>query len=322
MKTSTFITITAALLFILFSCGDKKGYHADITVDGLGTQSVTVLAITPGGIRQIKTPAIDSAFAVDGTGTGSEVVEVYSNTGTLIGRFIASAGDKSTIHFDINNPAIMTARGSDDSSQLFEFLQKNNPSDTVAFRNAIEAQVEKEPSSLLSASLLAFYYPADDNENPARLARLFAAPQGDYAGYVAGRRLTYAQLAEAQDSVPPLRAVTYGDDTLSVTAPAPHGQTLYYFYNSTDIYTDTIGETLTDKRFAKTDIVTVRLMNDTFRWNAYRRLFPDRARHIWLPAGTADSTVRSIRLRHLPVFALTDSTGRFINITDDISKIK
>lgn len=299
--------VTAAVALALGSCGRSADYKVDVTVSGLGTQSLSVAITGPEGVDYRKIAVLDSRFTLEGRTTAPAVVEIYSNTLAPLGRFILDGGDDTGVTVDPSRADGI--KGGNEANALLSDFLKANGSSPAALNAAIERQVSAEPESLLTAVLLEYYYDLA-LADPSEAYRLMQKVTGPYAYIVADRSEMLSAYDRQPSAVPPL-TLNVPDDTVGTFAPARKGLTLYYLYTSAPSRRDSLPEKFGEMPLSGVTFAAIRMNPDTIRWKYLRtEIFPKNTVHLWAPEGVHDPGISALGIRNIPIYIITDSTGR------------
>lgn len=298
--------VMAAAALTLGSCGRSADYKVGVTVSGLGTQILSVAITGPEGVDYRKIAVMDSHFTLEGRTTAPAVVEIYSNTQTLLGRFILDGGDDGDVTVNPSRPDGI--KGGNETNALLSDFLKANGSSAVALNAAIERQTSAEPESLLTVVLLEYYYDLTlpDHSEAYKLMRKVTGP---YAYIVADRSEMLSVYDHLPSEVPPL-TLNVPNDTVGTFAPARKGLTLYYLYNSAPSHRDSLQEQFEEKPLSGVTFAAIRMNPDTIRWKYLRtEVFPEHTVHLWAPGGVHDPGISALGIQNIPLYIITDSTG-------------
>lgn len=290
-------------LILTTGCGGKKPYRIDGTVEGLGTQNLTVIYHDGNALKVFTTNAVDSKFHIEGMADEPVAIELYDNQRNRIGCVVARNGEEITVKYKVGDRNYMEAKGNKLSAELAEFLQKNGNNLNSAIERRLTTMVADELSELLAG----YYY--DINADASRADSLLRLADSEsrigdvmlqYKGEMASR------LASAPVKIESMRLLSTADSMMSYK-PSTKTNTLYIF---TDIYAmpDSIVE-YADSVAKDIQVASIRLSTDSFGWHKDAARFSKRVTHLWAPGGVADSELRRLNIPQVPYFVVADSTG-------------
>lgn len=341
------ITCLLALLSAT-GCGSGPEFRIDGTVEGLGTQNLTLVYYDNDAVQQVNAPAVDSRFSMIGRTGSPTLVWVYNNTGTLLGRLIVEGGDAVEATFSINNPLDIRVKGNDDAVLLAKFMRDNatllnrvtstaststgrhragtataTQADYEALNQAVESFVRKNRKSVAAAVVLSeFYNPAWSAQ--AKATELLELIPADYRpNAVTASMMSLVAATEYPDSLltakhSPLRKgirvfSASGDaDTLRISRGR---STLLMFTRDGSRRSDSVSGLVESViQTQRTRIVDISLDNDTATWH---RSLPDDGQtdpvnRYWVPGATASAGINDLKIWCEPFFVVTDSTARIL----------
>lgn len=332
---------------LLAACGGGPTFRIDGTVDGLGTQNLTLVYYADGAVQQVYAPAVDSKFSMMGNTDKPALVWVYNNTGTLVGRLIVEGGDAVEARFSLSNPYETTVKGNDDAELLARFIRDNaallnrvdakaststarhragtstaTKADREALNRAVETFVKKNRKSVAAAAVLAEFYDYGDG-NQQKALELLDLIDPDYRPDSFTRpMLSLAAATQYPDSLLTARHSPLRDgmrvfgrdnraDTLTVKG---RGRTLLMFTTDDTRRSDSVSglvESLADRPSVK--VADLSMDKDTTVWH---RSLPDAGQtdisRYWLPGGPAAPVANSLHISADPYFVIADSTARIL----------
>ena len=100
------------------SCGGKKPYRIDGTVEGLGTQNITAIYHDGTSLRTMTTNAVNSTFHIEGSSEQPVIIELYDNQRQRIGCVAARNGEEIKVKFKAADRSFMEATGDELSAAL------------------------------------------------------------------------------------------------------------------------------------------------------------------------------------------------------------
>lgn len=297
------LPVAVCALLLTTGCGGKKSYKIDGTVEGLGTQNLTVIYHDGNALREFTTNAVDSKFHIEGMSDEPVAIELYDNKGNRIGCVVARNGEEISVKYKVSDRNYMEAKGNKLSAALAEFLQKNGND----LNSAIEHRLTSTAADELSELLAGYYYDINANAQSAdSLLRL-----ADSESHIGDVMLRYkseiaARLSAAPAKIERMRLLSSAD-SLTNYEPSAKTNTLYIF---TDIYSipDSIVE-YADSVAKDMKVASVRLAIDSFGWHKDTARFSKKVTHLWAPGGVADSALRSLDIPRVPFFIVADTTG-------------
>ena len=300
------LTVVVGGLLMTVSCGGKKPYKIDGTVEGLGTQNLTVIYHDGTALREMSTNAVNSAFHIEGMAEVPVVVEVYNNQNRRIGCIGAENGDEVNVKFKAGDPLFMEAEGNETSELLGEFLKKNSKS----LNSAIEKQIMVEPAAELSVVLAGYYYNiGEDVVRADSILSLFDYATVTNTPILRSKAETASRLSGGGQTVVPLELYST-NDSIERFEPSTKTNTLYVF---TDIHTmpDSILH-FADSMARDIEVAMIRLSVDTFGWHKDARRFSKKVKHFWALGGAADARLECFNIPSVPYFVVADTIANQI----------
>lgn len=294
-------SLAIVLLFVAASCGGKKSYKIEGTVEGLGTQNITVIYYDGEALRQTTTTAVDSKFQLEGSVPQPVVMEFYDNQRTRLGCLVIENGDEVAVTYKVNAPTDIAVKGNKLSEELATFLSANGKS----LNTAIEKRIAELPEDNLTALLASYYY--DITVNPARADSLLAtliAPD-NFLPFNYGKQEHAHRLKAVENKLEDMRI--YSRDSLTTFSPSKDKNTLYIF---TDSYT--IPDSIThfaDSVVKEMRVAVIRLSMDTFGWRREAARFDKNVEHLWAVGGISNPELRQFDLPRVPYFIVTDTAS-------------
>lgn len=295
-----------AIAAVATSCGGKKTYKIEGTVEGLGTRNITALYFDGSSFREIQSNAVNSRFTIEGSAEAPVIIEFYDKERNRLGCLVAQNGDDIKVKFKVNDPCFMEVTGNELSTSLATFLTGNRKN----LNEAIERRLASTPNDDLSAILAAYYY--DISASPARADSLLAnvsAVTPSFNALLDSRRMVASRLGAAPAKVSEMK-LFYSADTLVTYAPASATNTLFIF---TDLHS------MPDSILAYADslardirVATIRLNTDTFGWHRDAARFSKKVDHLWAVGGVANPQLKQFDIPRVPYFVVTDSAGNQI----------
>ncbi len=286
------------------SCGGKKPYRIDGTVEGLGTQNITAIYHDGTSLRTMTTNAVNSTFHIEGSSEQPVIIELYDNQRQRIGCVAARNGEEIKVKFKAADRSFMEATGDELSAALGEFLKKN----AKGLNNAIERQIATAPSAELSALLAGYYY--DINEDAVRADSILSLIDNNAVmsnAMLRSKAEIAARMAETPDSVPVLELYSW-NDTVVRFEPSKKTATLYIFtdaHRMPDSIVDFADSLARDIRVA-----SVRMSIDSFGWHNDCRRFSKKVEHLWALGGVNNAVLRVLNIPRLPYFVVADTASR------------
>lgn len=288
-----------ALLLVAVSCGGKKSYRIEGTVEGLGTQNITVIYYDGEALRQVTTTAVDSKFQLEGSVPQPVVMEFYDNQRTRLGCLVIENGDEVSVTYKVNAPTDITVKGNKLSEELAAFLSTNSKS----LNSAIEKRIAGLPDDNLTAILASYYY--DISVNPSKADSLLATVNAPvtFLPFNYGKQEHAHRLKAADNKIENMRI--YSRDSLITFAPAKDKSTLFIFTDSYSI-PDSITE-FADSMVKEMRVAVIRLSMDTFGWSREAARFDKKVEHLWAVGGISNPELRQFDLPRVPYFIVTDT---------------
>jgi hypothetical protein len=314
------LTLIAAIIMmaIATSCGGRKHFNVEGTLEGMGSQPVFAFYLADNRVAVDTVEVIKDKFKLVGYSETPTVVELYTRGGGLIGRFIACPGDEFKMGVPQGGAERIVFKESLSNSELMTFLEEH----PAAERNkAIAKYVKANPTNIVAAALLRYYYdPSDDPETAARLAAMIS---DDNHPIVADMQALLSPYQRKQ-AIGSYRLVI-PDDSLVTFRPARRGLTLICFDNTislTDTITDTVVRRYKRLIDAKLTVAHIRMRPDTTNWWRMRKRYPSGVDFYWAAEAEAGGDLRRVGIDSYPLFVLTDSTGKQLQRVHDIFEIK
>lgn len=302
MKSVYSIFLTA-LMVMSVSCGKKNSFYVSGSVAGLGTQNLTAIYMTDEAVVAENISAVDSVFGFTGRSAVPTVVEIYSNSQALLGRFIARDGDKMEVALDPRNPLLTKVTGDKDGERLAAFLRDNVRESGL--NDAIDRYVVENKESFVSVALMGYYYDPEGSE--ARAVELMDMIDNRYDGLLSGRRqMLAAMLAPVQ----PVEVMTLiaPRDTLVDVSPAKSGLTLYWI-DAESHMPDSVAELVDSLMPDKISVNHLRLSPDSTGWLKERVQLTPKVNSYWAPGGAGHAGIMNLGVFRFPCFIVTDSAG-------------
>lgn len=342
---------------LLVACGGGPAFRIDGTVDGLGTQNLTLVYYADGAVQQAYAPAVDSHFSMMGNTDEPALVWVYNNTGTLVGRLIVEGGDALEAHFSLSNPYEVSVKGNDDAELLARFIRDNatllnridakaststarhqagtstaTKADRDALNQAVESFVKKNRKSVAATAVLAEFYDYGDG-NRQKALELLDLIDPDYRpdGFTRPM-MSLIATSEFPDSLltarrSPLRGgirVFGRDNKADTLSVRKNSHTLLMFTTDGSRRSDSVSdliENLAERPSVK--VADLSTDKDTAIWH---RSLPDAGQtdiaRYWLPGGPAAPVANTLRVSADPYFVITDSTARILYRGPSVSQAR
>lgn len=300
------LAVVISGLLMTMSCGGRKSYKIDGTVEGLGTQNLTVIYHDGSALREVSTNAVNSAFHIEGMAEAPVVVEVYNNQSRRIGCVVAENGDEIKVKFKAGDPLFMEAEGNETSELLGAFLTNNSKS----LNDAIEKQIMMNPAAELSVVLAGYYYNVgEDVVRADSILSLFDYATITNTPILRSKAEIASRLSRGGQSVEPLELYS-SNDSIERFEPSTKTNTLYMF---TDIHTmpDSILH-FADSLARDIEVAMIRLSVDTFGWHKDVRRFSKKVKHFWALGGAADARLECFNIPSSPYFVVADTIANQI----------
>ncbi len=324
MKTlcKIFFLISA---FFISSCSGSREFRLDAVTDDIGTQNVSLIYYSGGSYHIKSIPAIDGQFSLSGSLSAPTFVEVYTNSGALLGECIIDGGDVIKARFSKLNPENIKIEGNKDAEQLAEFLKENHQLidsiDTAGLNQAIESFIKKDPKRFVATVLLSRYFTVQGYEQTAlELIQLIPNKYRKDQFSLGFEQLLNRSIESDSITINQFRAFSHKD---TVTSFSPTGTkiNLLMLTDNDTRSADSIKEMLSVLRAGDPKVDSLRIVDlgcdrDTMLWHSSLRSlpedYPDNITRLWLNAGMATEEVALTAPTTIPFFILTDSTGRLL----------
>lgn len=303
-------------MLLATSCGGKKQYKIDGTIEGIGTQNVTALYYDGNTLREMTTNAVNSSFHIEGSVGQPVVMEFYDNQRRRIGCVVVANGDEIKVGYKIGDPYFMKVEGNDMSEALASFISNNSAN----LNDAIEKRLESIPADDLSAILAGYYY--DINIDPLRADSLLSKVNSQNVQFNAiaeSRREIAARMGDTDGKIKEMRLYS-SKDTLINYAPSTSDSTLFIF---TDLYSmpDSILH-YADSVARDMRVASVRLNVDSFGWHKDAARFSKKVDHLWAIGGVANPHLRQFNIPRIPYFIVTDTAANQIYRGDSLPDLR
>lgn len=318
--------ILLALALCVTACGSDDSFTVLATVDGLGTQNVRAVYRSGGRVNVQPSMALDGKFQFSGSVPQPTLVELYTGSRALIGSLVVCNGETVEVTYKLNEPGVMTAKGSRISEQMARFKTDNaeafNSGNAEAVNRAVEKYVSDNRDNAASPYIvLAMYDPSLD---PVMADSLFSMidpkvrPAGDL---VSSFRESLALGLDTLSVFNPLELYTTGD---SVTTVAPRGGRGVLLalsaLNDAEPHDSLVKRlnTVHDSLKKRVRVVELSVVGDTGVWNAQIKSIKPRYTRCWEPGGIASPALGRVAVRRLPWYVAADSTGRIVYAGDEL----
>lgn len=294
------------------SCGRSKSFTAKVTFEGLGTQNIEIFYDGDDAVDRQSKAAMDGRLEFTGHSSRPTVVEMYSRTGSFLGRFVAQNGDKVEVTFPAGSAGRFTAKGNKTSVALAEFLAANAEADSAAMNAAVSNYVAANRSGALSPILLTYYFnSAADPTEAVRLADILReADNADRATTSLLTSLAGFRTAENRKFMPV--ALINSADTTLILDPADAPLTLIYVAKAVRL-SDTLAADIAVDRLPEMRLAVIRTSMDTVNWRRVRDHYtrPNTV-FFWSPGSLMTSSGDDLQIPSLPYCLLVDSLGNEI----------
>lgn len=306
------VAAAALLMFAAMSCRNPKTFTAKIDFEGLATQNLEIFYDGDNAIVHESKAAMDGQLELTGESSEPTVVEIYSRTGTFLGRFVACNGSKIEITFPAAGSGRFTVKGNKTSEALAAFLDQTAGADSIALNVAVSRHVADNPSDPLSPILLAYYFnTAADPQEALRLADILRQAENADRSTDALLASLAGYRADQKRKFKPVAMVNSADTTL-ILDPADAPLTLIYIARSSRM-SDTLGAGIAVGRLPQMRLAVIRTTMDTVNWRRVRDSYKrPNTEFYWSPGGMATSSGDDLQIPSLPYCLLVDSLGNEI----------
>lgn len=305
---------------ILWSCGKASDFSATVTFESLPTQNVEIYVFTPEGISYRSVAAIDGKLSFRASAPELSMVEMYSRTGSFLGRFPVKNGDDINAVF--SGSGSLTLKGNKAAERYAELLRSarasgpDKASESASGPVAGEASrvaaafIEKNPSDELSPLVLEYMF--DMSADPAEAIRLatLIRDSGRDESRMSDLITTLASSGGVElKKIDPVMLMVPGDTVATLDfSESPY--TLLYF-SSRERLADTLVNMIDVPKRLR--VAVIREAFDTVMWSksrsAYTRFTPE---FFWAPAGPATPGLDRFGVPSLPWVSLVDSAANEI----------
>lgn len=314
------ISLSAIVLsaVLMSACGNSDSFSISGEIEGLGTRNLRFYYHDGNSVKVGLASALDSKFRFEGHSKHPAVVTITTGQRNVLGTVVAGNGDDIVLTLSAREPFKMKADGNRTTKELAEFVTVN--SDVLASGNSqkinetVENYVSQFPKRQTSTLLMLTFY--DATRDPVRADSIIQSidPKARPNNFVAGYR-DQLQRASSQAEPEAIQPVTLycEKDSLTTIDPKRHRLTLFTFVKGTEALDDSIVEQL--KKFDKNKdikIVNVFFDKDTAEWKGNLKNSTPPGLNTWVTGSMSSPRISQFGVRHIPAFAVVDSTSTLL----------
>lgn len=320
-----------ALPWLLCACGSGPDFHIRGQVEAMGTRNLQFVYHSNGAVQQTAASALDGKFQMQGRATEPTLVEIYTSTGTLVGRCIVQGGDEIELKLRLGDPYYMEAQGNAQTSLLAEFMAKNRNAlserRTKEVNDAVAAFVTKHPGRLAAAVALAELYDfRDDASRGQQLLALLRKENNAPEALVGGlddQLRWFLRTPQEKLRLDTLRVVGEADTLLTLRLRGTT-QTFIALGDAPTRRSDSVRTALArlqaTHHASELRVAEIGTDADTASWRRSVRELREMStgptaegiERYWTAGGAATPGLEALPLRLLPAFVVADSAGRVL----------
>lgn len=295
----------AALLLcaVLQGCTSKDNFTVNGEIEGLGTQNIRLVYYEGGSLRERVVPVVDSKFELEGTTPDEETIyEIFSSDRNRLGVFAARNGEEISLKLVAGKPGKINIKGNATTAELVNFIGKNYSS---GFNDAIAAQARKNPGTVLSDILLAYFY--DASANPDEALELLSAVKLPSAVYMVQGKVD--MLRAPEPVVPDSLRLRSLDGPVVNYALTDSTRFTFIGFETPPDSAEKIDARFDSINFKHSRAALVRMAADSFGLRTASGLHPAELTHFWAPGLFAEPALQQCKLPSLPYYLVTDTLG-------------
>ena len=317
MKRRIHILLPVLIALLLSACADSGKFTIKGHVEGNPSMNLYVMYYDGDAVRSNVTVARDGVFELEGASGQPAVIEFLDNEYRVLGRVVASNGDKVECTLSRTNPYKIKATGNSVLAEWTEFSYANADALSRGGCEAnalIEHYIAAHPESPVGSLLFATAY--DGSVDPARAdSVLQSIAEGGLLSGVVGPYATVSSGAVPEGGfsrIDTLRLSTVDDTLHTFTASERLGR-IFVFTTEYAQHTDSAKHRL--RRAARrkdVEVVEVIFTPDTLAWKRAIRRDTATWTQAWTPGGLLSPALRPFAIPRVPYVVAVDSAGRQI----------
>lgn len=317
MKHTFNILLAALAALVLSACSDSGKFTIKGHIDGNPSMNLYVMYYDGTAVRSTVTVARAGAFEVEGASKRPAIVEFLDNEYRVLGRIVASNGDKVECMLSRANPYKIKATGNKALEEWSGFSFAN--ADALnrggkAANDLIERFIATHPDSPAGSLLFATAY--DGSVDPARADSVLQSISEESSVHrVLDPYATVSAGAVPEQGFPrvdTLRLSTVKDTLHTFVANERRGR-IFVFTTEYAQHADSAKQRM--RRAARkkgVEVVEVIFTPDTLSWKRAIRRDTASWTQAWTPGGPLSPALRPFALPRVPYVVAVDSAGRQI----------
>lgn len=312
------LTAIALTALLMTGCGNSDSFSITGEIEGLGTRNLRFYYHDGNSVKVGLASALDSKFRFEGHSKHPAIITITTGQRNVLGTVVAGNGDDIMLTLSARDPFKMKADGNRTTKELAEFVTVNSDvlasGDSQKINETVENYVSQFPKRQTSTLLMLTFY--DATRDPARADSIIQSidPKARPNNFVAGYRdqLQRASVTSEPEAIQPV-TLYCEKDSLTTIDPKRNRLTLFTFVKGTEALDDSIVERLkTIEKNKDVKIVNVFLDNDTTIWKSNLKTSTPPGLNTWVTGSTSSPRISQFGLRHIPAFAVVDSTSTLL----------
>ncbi len=309
------LPVLAALL--LSACSDSGKFTVKGHIEGNPSMNLYVMYYDGTAVRSAVTVARAGQFEVEGSSKQPALIEFLDNDYRVLGRIVASNGDKVECMLSRTNPYKIKATGNPALEEWTDFSYGNADILSRGGRPAndlIERYIAAHPDSPAGSLLFATAY--DGSVDPVRADSVMQSISGESrVSRVLDPYATVSSGAVPEGGFPAvdtLRLTTI-DDTLHTFIANERRGRIFVFTTEYAQHADSAKHRIRRANSRKgVEVVEVIFTPDTLAWKRAIRRDTATWTQAWTPGGLLSVALRPFALPRVPYVVAVDSAGRQI----------